>query len=244
MASPPMTLAQVRQRTLQELGIGGLDPSGAESTLNRPIPLPQFNYAVNRALQQVVEDVTMASSFKGVTPFNVTWPANTGEMTLGQLGVTNSRIDSVYLLDDQGAIVQRIKPAASDEITIAEGSGWRSGVAPLVNAGYMGFYQYTWSFAPPDKIRIAPWVGAPVNMQIRTYSSDGFIDLQADEETVPVMWFFHRCIEELLIYMVCAKVDPQLPRRQYWDNQIDKVKRDNTHVFTPQRPVEIVFGGI
>lgn len=244
MASAPMTLRQIRERVLQRLGIGGLNAEGYESDLNRPIPLPQFNYEVNTALQSIVDDVTLQTGYKGIRPFGVTWPANAVELTLGQLGVTNSRIDSIYLLDDQGSIVQRLRPAADDQTTIASGTGWRQNVSPYVNAGFMGYYSYAWSFAPPDKLRIGPPPGAPVNLQIRVYATDGFINLTEDDETVPVEWFYHRCIEDLLVATVCSRVDPQLQRRPIWANDAKQVKANNIRVFTPQRPVEITFGGV
>ncbi|NBW15297.1 MAG: hypothetical protein EBR82_45615, partial [Caulobacteraceae bacterium] len=128
MASPPITLKQIRERVLQRLGIGGLNAEGYESDLNRPIPLPQFNYEVNTALQEIVDDVTLQTGYKGIRPYSITWPSNTTEQTLGQLGITNSRVDSIYLLDDSGNIVQRLRPAADDQTTILEGTGWRQGV--------------------------------------------------------------------------------------------------------------------
>lgn len=246
MASRSITLGEIRRRVLQRLGCGGLTDDGREDPRNRPIPLDAFDYEINTALQTVMETVTAVSPFKGIRRITTTFAANVQEMSLASLGVTNSRIESVYLLNQQGFIYARVRNIVDDSAVISQNAAFGGiGITSYPQNLWFGpTTAYAWSLSPPDMFRLAPAPAAPLPMQIRVYASDGFENLIDDFETVPADYFFHRCVEDMLIYTVMERIDPNLQRRAGWGNKIVQIKAENSQVFMPQRPLEMVFMGV
>jgi len=243
---PQKTRAQIRLAALQRMGIG-ITTSGAEDTSNRVVPLATMNDQVNAAIQRVQSDIEDLSPVRLLRRATVLYPSDTQYVTLLSLGIEGKRLDSVFYIDKTtGLHVYELQRAPESEMVTQFNSGIVG--APLIitssqsTSVWPGTGLFRWWYGPGDRFGILPRPGESERFEIRYYG-DGFIRLDSDQDPVPEELVYHRAIQDMIEYALCARVDPELGRRAFWENEYQRVRYEGAKVFAPEKPREWCIDG-
>lgn len=243
---PQKTRAQIRLAALQRMGFG-ITTSGAEDTQNRVVPLATMNDQVNAAIQRVQGDVEDLSPVRLLRRQTVLYPADTQFVTLLSLGIEGKRVDSVWLIDKTTGMhvyeMQRVEQAEM----VAQFTAGFVGAPIIVSASqspsaWPGTGLFRWWYGPGDKFGIVPRPGDSQRLEVRYYG-DSFIRLDSDQDVIPPELVYHRSIQDMIEYALCARVDPELGRRGVWENEYQRVRYESARVFSPEKPREWFLDG-
>lgn len=210
------TRKQIRVAILNRLR-WGIDALGQEDAGNMQFPVSYINDQINSCLGEMCGTVQFLQKLRSFGHTDVTYPANTQTVSLDSLGVLDRRIYRIWLRDyaDPSRVLGVI-PQYDDNSPYVYGTqNVINGLGPAYSWWNVA---WRWQFFDNGAIAIQPIPGRPLNLRLQV-PGNSFPQFFSDADKMPPNIDSHVNVEQMLIMLACARLDPNNEARHLGEYQ-------------------------